>query len=101
MIRNDFILSGELNIKRFNYDEIPTQDELSAMLSNWKKLKIFKCHNRELSIEFDFKCCQSIKKVICPNHFNEEDFLPPWANLKWISYDPFEKKNERCQDNSI
>ena len=26
---------------------------------------------------------------------NEEDFLPPWANLKWISYDPFEKKNER------
>ena len=80
---------------------MPAQDELRTMLCNWKKLKIFKCHNPELSTEFDFKCCKSIKKVICPNYFNKEDYLPPWANLTWISYDPFDMKNKRLLGNSV
>ena len=58
------------------------------MLSSWEKLKVFISQNRELSLDFDFKCCKSLEKVICPNYY-EENFMPPWASMTWISYDPF------------
>lgn len=92
IIRNDCKLSGELKIKQFKHEDLPNIKEFSDMLSKWEKLKVLISQNRELSLDFDFKCCKSLEKVICPNYY-EENFMPPWGKLTWISYDPFAVPN--------
>ena len=77
-------------MKEFKHEDLPPLNEFQAMLIPWENLKIIRIHNEELSIKFDFKCCKSIKQVICPKpNYMTEDFMAPWASLTWITYNPF------------